>query len=142
MAILKCPECEGNVSSEAEYCIHCGYPLRQKTIINGTTYDLSNELNLVLEDRNIEAIKSIRDKTGLGLADGKLVIDYMITNKKVPSIFTFQEKPSNTPHCPTCSSTNIKKITGTSKATSVVLWGIFSQKVKKTYHCNNCGYEW
>lgn len=48
----------------------------------------------------------------------------------------------NKPHCPTCNSTNIKKISGLSKAGSVVMFGIFSQKVKKQMHCNNCGYEW
>lgn len=48
----------------------------------------------------------------------------------------------NKPHCPTCNSTNVKKISGLSKAGSVAMWGIFSQKVKKQMHCNNCGYEW
>lgn len=48
----------------------------------------------------------------------------------------------NKPHCPTCNSTNIKKISGLSKAGSVAMFGIFSQKVKKQMHCNNCGYEW
>lgn len=40
--------------------------------------------------------------------------------------------------CPYCHSSNVKRITGTSKAASVALWGIFSQKVKKSFHCNNC----
>ncbi len=44
--------------------------------------------------------------------------------------------------CPTCGSTNTKKISGLSKAASVGLFGIFSQKVKHQFHCNNCGYEW
>ena len=35
-----------------------------------------------------------------------------------------------------------KKILGISKAGSVAMWGIFSQKVKKQMHCNNCKYEW
>lgn len=48
----------------------------------------------------------------------------------------------NKPKCPTCNSTNIKKISGLSKAGSVAMFGIFSQKVKKQMHCNNCGYEW
>ena len=48
----------------------------------------------------------------------------------------------NKPHCATCNSTNIKKISGLSKAGSVAMFGIFSQKVKKQMHCNNCGYEW
>ena len=48
----------------------------------------------------------------------------------------------NNVKCPTCGSTNTKKISGLSKAASVGLFGIFSQKVKHQFHCNNCGYEW
>lgn len=44
--------------------------------------------------------------------------------------------------CPTCGSTNTKKISGLSKAASVGLFGIFSQKVKHQFKCNSCGYEW
>lgn len=43
--------------------------------------------------------------------------------------------------CPYCHSTNVKKISGTSKAASVALWGIFSQKVRKNFHCNSCKSE-
>ena len=45
----------------------------------------------------------------------------------------------NKVHCPYCNSTNCKKISGVSKATSVAMFGIFSQKVKKQWHCNKCG---
>ena len=37
------------------------------------------------------------------------------------------------------NSTNTKKISGISKAGSVAMFGIFSQKVKKQWHCNHCG---
>ncbi len=30
MSMVKCPECEGNVSDLAEVCPHCGYPLKKK----------------------------------------------------------------------------------------------------------------
>lgn len=40
--------------------------------------------------------------------------------------------------CPYCKSTNCSKISGLSKATSVVLWGVFSQKHKHQWHCNKC----
>lgn len=40
--------------------------------------------------------------------------------------------------CPYCKSTNTTKISGISKAGSVMMFGIFSQKVKKQWHCNNC----
>lgn len=46
------------------------------------------------------------------------------------------------PKCPTCGSTDLRKVSVGTKAVSVGLFGIFSQKVKKTWHCNSCGYEW
>ncbi len=52
------------------------------------------------------------------------------------------EEQSNIPKCPTCGSSNIKRVSGTSKAVSVAMFGLLSQKVKKQFHCNNCGYEW
>lgn len=47
----------------------------------------------------------------------------------------------NIPHCPICNSTDIKKISGMSKAKSVAVWGIFSRKVHKQWHCEQCGSE-
>lgn len=40
--------------------------------------------------------------------------------------------------CPYCHSTNTTKISAVSKAGSVVMFGLFSQKVKHQWHCNNC----
>lgn len=51
-------------------------------------------------------------------------------------------REANKPRCPTCSSTNLKKIPATSKVANTVAFGIFGTKRFKTFHCNNCGYEW
>lgn len=49
----------------------------------------------------------------------------------------------NIPKCICCGSTDIKKISGLSKASSVALWGVFAAgRTSKTWHCNNCGTEW
>ncbi len=48
----------------------------------------------------------------------------------------------NKPKCPTCQSTNLKKISATSKVMNTAMFGIFGTKRHKTFHCNNCGYEW
>ncbi len=53
-----------------------------------------------------------------------------------------QERESNKPHCPTCNSTDLKKISALSKVGSVAMFGFLSSKVKKQFHCNKCGYEW
>lgn len=51
-------------------------------------------------------------------------------------------KPKYVPKCPTCGSPNLSKIGAGSKLLDVAFWGFASGKVKKTFHCNNCGYEW
>lgn len=52
------------------------------------------------------------------------------------------KKSSNQPKCPTCLSTNVRKI-GTGESTvSILGLGIFSNKINKTWKCNNCGYTW
>ncbi len=48
----------------------------------------------------------------------------------------------NKPKCPTCNSTNLKKISATSKVVNTAMFGLFGTKRHKTFHCNNCGYEW
>lgn len=54
-----------------------------------------------------------------------------------------QQEQSNRPKCPTCNSTDLKKISGISKAGSIALWGVFAAgRTSKTWHCNNCGTEW
>jgi transposase-like protein len=46
------------------------------------------------------------------------------------------------PKCPTCQSTNIKKIGSLERVSSVATLGILSKKINKTFKCNNCGYTW
>ena len=53
-----------------------------------------------------------------------------------------ESKVDNTPKCPNCSSTNIKKISGMNRAGSIAMFGVFSKKINKSYECKNCGYTW
>ncbi len=142
MALINCPECGERISSEAEMCIHCGYPLKQKTYIENVGYDLSHELELAISNKKIEAIRSTREKTGLGLADGKALVDYMIINKKCPSNYQKKTKDINMPHCPTCNSTDISPIDVSSRVLDTALFGVLGTKRYKTFQCNHCGYEW
>ena len=52
-----------------------------------------------------------------------------------------QEKHASThgAECPYCHSTDTQKISGMSRAGSIVVWGIFSKKLGKQWHCNKCG---
>lgn len=53
-----------------------------------------------------------------------------------------KERPKYVPKCPVCGSPDLSKIGTASKVLDVAFWGFASGKVKKTFHCNNCGYEW
>ena len=51
-----------------------------------------------------------------------------------------KQREQNKPKCPICQSTNLSKITTTSKAGKIVLFGIFGAgDIGKTWKCNNCG---
>lgn len=52
------------------------------------------------------------------------------------------EEKSIVPKCPTCGSTNIKRISTTSKVVNTALFGLLGTKRHKMFKCNNCGYEW
>jgi tRNA(Ile2) C34 agmatinyltransferase TiaS len=138
MALIKCPECGKDVSDKADKCINCGYPIKIRTIVNGQEYDLSHELELVLSGKNIEAIKSVREKVGLGLADGKSIIDYMSQHNKCPIAMNFNHKhESNLPKCPKCGST---AITAGQRGYSLITGFIGSGKTVN--RCSNYGYKW
>ncbi len=48
----------------------------------------------------------------------------------------------NVPKCPTCSSTNIEKISSFDKAAGAVMFGLFSKTARSQFKCKNCGYKW
>lgn len=140
MALIKCPECGKEISDKSDKCIHCGFPLRSTPIIqeniNGKYYDVT-----FLRDTNIPLIRKVKklnELTNCGLVQAKEIAQkYHIEQES-----SKPKEEDNKPKCPTCGSTNLSKVSTMSKAGSVFMWGLFSQKVKKTWHCNNCKYEW
>lgn len=58
------------------------------------------------------------------------------------TIQTQEQQASNIPKCPTCQSTNIRKIGGVERGASIWAFGLFSKKINKTFKCQNCGYTW
>lgn len=48
----------------------------------------------------------------------------------------------NKPKCPNCHSTNIKPISGTERAMSIIGLGMFSKKINKSFKCLDCKYTW
>lgn len=142
-----CPKCgHGGTEIDNPYpvCKCCGY---EDVVIEGPNEfrdDLRKTKNDHPEMTDIEARKIVaeahREKyTYHSDVFSRAANAHRIEWESNPRRFS---DPVPLPHCPTCNSTNVKKISAGAKAVSVGLFGIFSQKVKHQFHCNNCGYEW
>ena len=70
---------------------------------------------------------------------------YLQEYRKDPEIIqvnTTAQEWQNKPKCPTCGSTNIKKISATSKVIGAATLGLFSNTARSQFECHNCGYKW
>lgn len=64
------------------------------------------------------------------------------SEKGNPEYYQSSSSQQPTPKCPTCGSTDIEKISLTSKAVGGFMFGMFSSNVRNTMHCKHCGYKW
>ena len=131
----RCAECfNGRFNTEITTCPICGNPTKKMEIDVvefNTILDISGETSFILA---MDELKQ-EDPIEFQLKMSQFKTQLQQQNSNTTTV-------SNTPKCPTCGSTNIKKISGLAKAGSVAMFGILSRKVHKQWHCNNCGSEW
>lgn len=129
--LIKCPECQKEVSDQAEVCIHCGFPLKkvpQNEAESPSTKKLS--IQRCLKCRKVYPITDAACPA-CGTPSGQKPDEAPMPASEEPKIL-----------CPTCKSSYVEKISTTSKVVSVVAFGIFSNKRSKTFKCKRCGYMW
>ena len=164
--LIKCPECGKEISNKAINCPNCGYPINEYNNnincicnINGIDYNFKNVIESVKNNQYKKAIIEIKDLCGISGKNCLNIIDYIELTDEVMRTYEIinysteydkmayeklfnknnQKKQAQTQvHCPFCNSTNVNKISGTKKAMSIIGWGIFSNKVGKQWHCDNC----
>lgn len=151
--LMYCKKC-GRIVQDAKICDICNsttYPVPKEYWLNGRDF----LINPKLEDQFIEKyIKSSlefdeelfnardqiraeqRRRYEQDMAIGKAILD-----GADPKI-AFKNAGKNLPKCPTCGSLSVEKIGGLERAASVGFWGLFSNKINKTYKCKNCGHTW
>lgn len=149
MALVECPECKKEISDKSNMCIHCGFPMNKMKnsicVINNTPYDFLVVLNKIQNNEPIGlVIRTIRGICDMSLSDSKKLYDYIIENHAIPESFECEIiiNQSNQPKCPTCSSTNIHKISASKKLMGAIGFGLFSKTAKSQFQCYNCGYKW
>ena len=78
MALIKCPECNKEISDKANVCIHCGYPLHNNS--NVSTFDTQSK-KVVLpsfkdySDKKIQVLKIVREITGMSLSEAVSLVE-------------------------------------------------------------------
>lgn len=166
MSLLKCPECNNSVSEYAEKCPTCGCPMTVIknfynknnghifSIINGEEKDVTYFVNQALSDNYKNNMIEFKNKmyNELDIYDVQQFVNAIKKCNGAPKIYNHEKASvlrnkgkiaqASLPHCPTCHSTNIKKIGTGERVASVVGLGILSKKINKTWKCCNCGYTW
>lgn len=147
-----------------KYCLKCGRGLFDKDIecdnCNSTDFISEKECKDII--REINSANIILKKILLKNPTYKSVFDHIINKPKDNFTYLIPNKTTETkqeyfdrinkhtinnkkiymPKCPTCGSLSVEKIGGLERAASVGFWGLFSNKINKTYKCKNCGHTW
>jgi ribosomal protein L7/L12 len=74
MALINCPECTKQISSHAQSCPDCGYPMDEKENQKSSSDDIS-EIKKLAKTNKIKAIKLYRDLEGCTLKEAKDFVD-------------------------------------------------------------------
>ena len=147
MALIKCPECQKEISEKAKSCPNCGFPINTSIcILNGKECDLS-----FLLDENYDYFKKVKDvmnlvDPSLKLKETDSAIKKIIETKTIPKVLNLpvyekeinnKESNKNAPTCPHCGSTNIQLGT---RGFSLMTGFIGSSSPR--YYCLKCHHKW
>lgn len=152
MKLLYCPFC-GKVqfsinSNRIVPCIGCGKIVGLIESLQDYSYyqNISDEL---LEDKTHWYDILLNEEISKSPHFQKELLGIVIPREEYQKILqTFngnknsQQTQTNKPKCPTCKSTNIKKISVTKKVTHGLMFGILSKTAFSQFECCNCGYKW
>lgn len=132
MSLIKCIECNKEISDKSKECPYCVCPTSESLKIKDleiSNYDYKCKNCSGTEYTQIEnqgGIFWVCDKCGY--------VDEIVPRQ--------QSQQQNIPKCPTCQSINIKRISATSKVMGAIGFGLLSKTAKSQFECKSCGYKW
>lgn len=158
-----CPKC-ADIYTNVRYrnsngtCIYCGSKLVQTDVTTRELYDMTSDeetFDEVKDKARIIANKygdfqfsetAYNEKRRIQREENEAIKRRSQASNSSATSSSFssvaQQSNTNIPHCPTCGSTNIKKISTTSKVVGAGLFGLFSKTARSQFECKDCGYKW
>lgn len=148
--VKKCPYCHKN--NQKSWIYTSGYDVdadkqnRTKCVVCGR-----NLINTALTVDEYSILEGITNEVSLFDAMDDLKqkdpIEFQLKMSQFKTQLQQQEsskqtEEANQPHCPTCGSTDIQKISGTKRWLSTGLFGLASSDIGKSMCCKKCGYKW
>lgn len=140
----KCKFCSG-------HCLPTGISIPYSEKIALVVYDINNPIESAKHEKEVKAkrdtfYKSIREQYCRNNPEfDQSAWDYRERTEGTvdePRPIGIEQVAINVPHCPTCNSTNVTRMSGLERAASVAVLGLFSKKINKSFKCNSCGYTW
>jgi hypothetical protein len=123
MALIKCPECNRDVSDSAEMCPHCGYKVK-KHISYCPYCDILKKEKVLMTfsvENNEYTYPQCNRTVGVATPEQEAM---WAAQKQVEN---------NIPKCPTCSSTNITRISAASKVINAGTFDYLAIKERRLF---------
>lgn len=133
-----CSRCGEIYTSNAVECAKCHIKDMIEVKTDATIGDCMNVNRISHDPKFIKAMLELHEKD---------IIEYELKMSQFRNQVEQQKSnasqvQNNLPKCPTCGSTNIKKIPASRKMLGAIGFGLLSKTARSQWECNNCGNKW
>ena len=145
-----CPVCGTTLYFKTDHCRYCKSGLPYHESKRNAEYYKEKAMQLYKDSRKWEDVLYNEEIKRNPIFELQMY-EYAKTKEASDSAFDqfnneFRQKRElqneNVPKCPTCNSSNIKKISGMKRSIHGYAFGLFSKTATSQFECNNCGYKW
>ena len=117
MERFTCPNCKKNINEDVPFCPHCGFDVKLYA------YKVQEIYSKKIQKLDIEESQGNMKDT--------IKENHAHTFEQVHEV-----------RCPFCNSSDLTRITAADKVLNIALFGLFGNKRRYQWHCNNCKTNW
>ena len=148
--LIYCPICGGLQSINSNTCKYCKSVVTMKESLSDKKYYMrisekyyGNEEHWydIFFENEIKNLSSLDENKVMEFYE-KIKFDDLERRVMSDRFEKLMSCNNNQPKCPTCNSTNIRRISDISRGTHALVFGLCSKTARSQFECRNCGYKW